>query len=115
MTLKSKTFLFEQEMKWEELGPLVKRQIMAYDKTLMVVKVHFKAGGIGEPHQHPHTQSCLVASGVFEFTVEDETRTIRPGDCVYIHPKAVHGCKCIEEGTLIDTFSPAREDFLKIQ
>jgi len=115
MVLHSKTFLFEQETAWEQLDTLVSRQIMAYDEQLMVVKVHFKTGGIGAPHRHPHTQSCFVASGVFEFTVEGDTQTIRPGDCVYIHPDALHGCICIEEGTLIDTFSPMRKDFLGIQ
>lgn len=113
--VRSKTFLFEQETEWEQLDPLVSRQIMAYNEQLMLVKVHFKAGGIGNLHQHPHTQSCFVSSGIFEFTVEGETKTICPGDCIYIQPNALHGCKCIEEGTLIDTFSPMRKDFLGLQ
>lgn len=115
MALRSNTFLLAQETEWEKLDSLTCRQVMAYDEQLMVVKVHFKEGGIGAPHQHPHSQSCFVASGVFEFTVEGGTQTIRPGDCVYIHPNALHGCKCIEEGTLIDTFSPMRKDFLAIE
>ncbi|MDF9831290.1 cupin domain-containing protein [Parabacteroides sp. PF5-6] len=112
MELRSKTFLFEEETRWEAVNENVKRQIMAYDEQLMVVKVHFATGGIGDPHRHPHTQSTFVASGVFEFTVEGETQIIRTGDCVYIHPEALHGCQCLEAGILIDTFSPARRDFL---
>jgi len=114
MELKSKTFLFEKETRWEIVNKDVTRQIMAYDEQIMSVKVHFATGGIGDPHQHPHSQSTFVVSGVFEFTVEEETQIIRPGDCVYIHPNALHGCKCIETGVLIDTFSPARKDFLGI-
>jgi len=37
---------------------------------------------------------------------------IRKGDGYYVPPHAVHGCVCIEDGTLIDVFSPMREDFL---
>lgn len=115
MNLKSSTFLFEKGMQWEEIGEGVSRQIMAYDEQLMVVKVLFEAGGIGSPHQHIHSQSTFVVSGIFEFTVEKETYRIYPGDCVYIHPNALHGCRCIEKGVLLDTFSPARKDFLEIK
>jgi len=113
MALTSKTFLFEKEIEWEKVGSGVDRQIMAYNEDLMVVKVRFSSGAIGAPHTHIHSQASYVASGKFEFTVEGETKTITTGDCVFISPKALHGCKCIEEGILIDTFSPLRSDFLE--
>ena len=37
---------------------------------------------------------------------------IEAGDGVYIQPNLLHSAICIEEGMLIDTFSPVREDFL---
>ena len=36
------------------------------------------------------------------------------GDGYYVAPDELHGCVCLEEGILIDTFSPVRADFLKL-
>jgi quercetin dioxygenase-like cupin family protein len=34
------------------------------------------------------------------------------GDSLVIPSGAVHGCLCLEEGVLIDSFTPRRDDFL---
>lgn len=113
MKQESNSFQFEHEMRWEEAGPGVVRQIMAFNDDLMMVKVKFETGAIGALHTHPHTQATYVASGVFEFTTDGETKVVRPGDGVYMKPGILHGCKCLEAGVLVDTFSPMRGDFLK--
>ena len=100
-------------MPWEPAGEGVTRQIMGYNDNMMMVKVKFEKGAAGTPHTHPHTQTTYVASGVFEFTTDGETRIVRAGDGVYMKPGAEHGCVCLEAGILIDTFSPIRQDFLK--
>ena len=40
-------------------------------------------------------------------------RLIPGGDGYYVAPDELHGCVCLEEGVLIDVFSPHRADFLK--
>ena len=112
MKYESNNFQFEAEMLWESAGEGIVRQIMGYNDNLMMVKVKFETGAIGTPHTHPHTQTTYVASGVFEFTTDGETKIVRPGDGVYTKPGILHGCICLEAGVLIDTFSPMREDFL---
>ncbi|MBA1884155.1 cupin domain-containing protein, partial [Escherichia coli] len=54
-----------------------------------------------------------VLSGIFEFTIGDEVRTVKTGDTLYMQPNIVHGCKCLEKGVLLDIFTPQRQDFLK--
>ena len=112
MKYESNNFQFEAEMLWESAGEGIVRQIMGYNDNLMMVKVKFETGAIGTPHTHPHTQTTYVASGVFEFTTDGETKIVRPGDGVYMKTGILHGCICLEAGVLIDTFSPMREDFL---
>ena len=112
MENESNKFQFGSEIKWEDAGAGVKRQIMAYNDNIMMVKVRFEEGAIGIPHTHPHTQATYVASGVFEFTTDGETEIVKAGDGVYMKPGVLHGCKCLEAGMLIDTFSPIRKDFL---
>ena len=101
-------------MAWENPGPGIKRQIMAYDGQLMMVKVHFEKGAVGTMHAHYHSQATYVASGRFELKIGDKTEVIGPGDGYYVAPDELHGCVCLEEGVLIDTFSPVRADFLGI-
>ena len=113
MKTRSKTFQIEDEMVWQEAGQGVRRQIMGYDGQLMMVKVQFEKGAVGTAHSHYHSQSTYVASGKFEVTIGDEKAVLSAGEGYYVEPDVLHGCVCLEAGTLIDTFSPVREDFLK--
>ncbi len=114
MTTRSETFQIGAEMPWENPGPGITRQIMAYDGQLMMVKVHFEKGAVGTLHEHYHSQATYVASGKFELTIGTEKRVLVEGDGYYVAPDLIHGCVCLEEGVLIDTFSPVRADFLKL-
>ncbi|MCM1070877.1 MAG: cupin domain-containing protein [[Clostridium] fimetarium] len=113
MKTKSAVWQFEKGTEWETVGDGVRRQIMGYDGQLMLVKVHFQKGSVGAMHEHYHSQVTYVVSGKFELTIGDEKRVIEAGDGYYVAPDVLHGCVCLEEGILIDTFSPMRQDFLK--
>ncbi len=113
MKTRSKTFLLESEMEWENPCPGIKRQIMGYDGQLMVVKVHFEKGAVGQLHEHFHSQATYVASGKFEVEILGEKKVLGAGDGFYVAPDEIHGAVCLEDGILIDVFSPHREDFLK--
>lgn len=108
----SDKFISCKSLEWEELGGGVSRKFLGWDKQIMMVKVKFEKGAEGSPHQHYHTQSTYCAKGKFEFMIGEEKRIIEAGDGVYIEPNSIHGALCLEEGILIDVFSPVREDFL---
>jgi quercetin dioxygenase-like cupin family protein len=93
--------------------PGVTRQVLAQTPDLMVVAFHFAhEGATGRLHRHPHVQSTYVAAGRFRFTVADRVTEIGPGDALVIPGDTDHGCLCLAPGTLIDTFTPRRDDFL---
>lgn len=94
-------------------GNGITRQLVGYDDNIMMVKVMFEKGSVGTPHTHSHAQTTYIISGKFEFTIGDTTQVLEAGDGFYAKPDILHGCKCLEKGELIDTFSPARADFLK--
>ena len=87
------------------------RKMGAYNDNLMVVEVHFEAGTTAPLHHHHHEQITYVMSGKFEFTVGAKVYTVGPGDSLYKEPNIEHGATCIEAGTLLDVFTPHREDF----
>jgi quercetin dioxygenase-like cupin family protein len=94
-------------------GENVTRQVLADDPALMTVAFRFAAiGAIGALHSHPHVQSTFVQSGRFRFTVADRSFEVGPGDAFVVPSHAEHGCVCLEPGTLIDGFTPRRDDFL---
>ncbi|MGY0035594.1 hypothetical protein [Pedobacter sp. NJ-S-72] len=45
-------------------------------------------------------------------SIGEEKKILKKGDGFYAPPHEMHGCVCLEEGILIDVFSPHREDFL---
>jgi quercetin dioxygenase-like cupin family protein len=108
----SDNFLPESKLPWKDLGGGVIRQVVGYDKNITLVKVKFVKGAVGIVHQHFHSQCSYIACGSFEVSIKGEKKVLRPGDSFYVEPDALHGVVCLEEGMLIDAFSPARQDFL---
>jgi quercetin dioxygenase-like cupin family protein len=109
----SKThFIKDSDIEWEILDESCKRKIMAYNDDLMIVKVHFKKGGIGAIHQHIHSQGSYVESGVFEVIIGDEKKILQQGDVFFAPPDTDHGVIALEEGVLVDSFNPMRSDFI---
>jgi quercetin dioxygenase-like cupin family protein len=78
----------------------------------MMVCLRFLKGAVGALHHHVHRQVSYVESGSFEITIDGKTTTLQKGDCFFVSPNLVHGVVALEDATLIDIFTPAREDFL---
>lgn len=97
----------------EDLGGGLKRQMLGYNDELMAVKIWFDEGITAYSHAHRHSQVTYVVEGEFHFTIDDETKIMKAGDSCYIPPNAQHGATSPTGGILIDTFSPARLDFLE--
>lgn len=110
---KGKQFIVDADIPWQDLGGGLKRKIMSYDETMMMVKIEFEKDGIGAMHKHVHTQMSYVESGVFEITIGDKKQLLKAGDGYYIPSNVMHGAVCKEPGVLIDLFTPMREDFVK--
>ena len=95
-----------------DADPGVTRQVLADHPDMMVVAFRFKRDAEGKLHNHAHVQSTFVKSGRFRFSLEGEEAEYGPGDSFVIPSNAVHGCVCLEAGTLVDCFTPRRDDFL---
>ncbi len=100
------------EQKPIDLGGGVTRRVLSHDAQLMAVEVAFKAGAEGAVHTHPHTQMSYVLSGRFLYTVEGEGVELAPGDSIVVPSGLPHGTVCLEAGTLLDVFTPMRQDFI---
>ena len=109
-----RAFFPDGEIESDVLDPgKVSRKVRAYGERIMLVEVSFAVGGIGPEHEHPHEQASYCLAGEFGFTIGRETRTLLPGDSVFVPGGVRHGTECVAEGRLLDAFSPRRDDFLK--
>jgi len=110
---REQTFVRTAEVPWESVGEGVRRQILGHGPDLMMVRVEFRRGAVGAVHHHPHRQVTYVAAGRFEASVDGATRLLEAGDCFYVAADRPHGVVALDDGTLIDVFTPARADFLR--
>lgn len=111
-TPKNQVWNFNTEIDAEKAGEGVQRKILSYTDELMCVENHFEKGAVGALHHHPHTQITYVVSGKFEFTIDGVKKVVAAGDSMLKKDSVEHGCVCLEEGILLDIFSPMREDFV---
>ncbi|WP_330998941.1 cupin domain-containing protein [Mangrovicoccus algicola] len=108
-----RNFFYGKDHELEDLGGGIRRRMAAFNDNAMCVEVHFDTGAVAALHSHPHEQISYVVSGVFEFEIGGEKKIVRAGDTTYKQPGIEHGATCLEEGMLLDFFTPHREDFVK--
>lgn len=107
-----KVFVEDNEVDWTPVAEGVTRKVMVFDDKVMLVRVKFEKDGVGSLHQHYHSQVTHVESGSFEVNIDGEKKILHAGDAFYIPPNIKHGCVCLQDGVLIDVFSPMREEFV---
>ncbi|MBV7397139.1 cupin domain-containing protein [Mameliella sediminis] len=107
-----KNYFPAKETRVFDAGGGLTRKVGAHADNAMVVEVRFETGTVAARHHHPHEQITYVISGKFEFTIGDDTYIVSAGDSLYKQPNIEHGATCLEAGTLLDIFTPRREDFL---
>lgn len=110
--LKGEPFIISAQIEWDKVDNGVERKIIGYDDEVMMVCVRFEKGAIGSLHHHVHRQISYVQAGSFEVTIDGRKKVLNQGDCFFVAPDLVHGVLALEEGMLVDVFTPARQDFL---
>ncbi|MCW2241009.1 cupin domain-containing protein [Azospirillum canadense] len=105
-------FVMDEAVAWQDLGDGVRRKILGHNDAMMMVRVEFETGAIGPLHRHPHVQCAVVEKGSFDVTIEGRTQRLGVGDGYMVPSNALHGVVALEPGTLLDIFTPPREDFL---
>ena len=107
-------YFLNDDAPWTELGDGIRRKIVGHTPELMSVLVQFDKGAVGTAHAHDvHDQIAYVVSGSFEAEVGGQKRVLRAGDAFIAAHLTQHGVVALEAGsTLLDQFSPRREDYL---
>ena len=105
-------WVFHDETIPEETNAGVIRRVLAYSKDAMCVESTFKKGAAGLLQCHPQTQITYVASGSFECEIGGVRKILHAGDSMLKQGEVVNGCTCLEDGVLLDVYTPMHEEFI---
>jgi quercetin dioxygenase-like cupin family protein len=101
-----------QTEQWQAAEPGVRRRILEAQGRLMLMEVEFEANAAGYEHSHVHEQISYCIAGRFEYSLDGRSQLLSAGESIYVPSGVRHGAKALEAGTLIDVFTPVREDLL---
>lgn len=96
---------------WVEMRPGVRRRILADGQAMMQVQIDFDPGAVVPTHQHMHEQISYVLSGSMRFTIDGQDVILNAGESRQIAGNVPHSATALLASTLVETFSPPREDF----
>lgn len=91
--------------------PGLVRRTLVDGGTLMICEFTFDANIRIPDHAHVHDQVGYVVSGRVAMTIAGETFELGPGDTYHAPSNVRHSALTLEPTVIVDTFSPAREDY----
>lgn len=65
-------------------------------------------------HHHRQEQIVHVVTGRIQLIVAGAPHELAGGESFYLESNVPHGVEAIEDSTVIDTFSPPRDDYLAL-
>ncbi len=78
------------------------------------MRAELEAGSRMPEHQHPQEQIVHIIKGRLRLLVADGPHELATGESFYLGSNVPHGVETIENTTVLDTFSPPREDYLAL-
>lgn len=102
------------ENPWIEICPGIRRRTIAHGASMYQMLAELEAGSRMPAHQHPQEQIVHLLTGRARLMVEGVPHEMRAGDSFYLASNVSHGIETLEATTVLDTFSPPREDYLAL-
>jgi len=100
-----------EEMSTPEPG--LRRQVMSYSPSMMLVRHTMKKGWVGTRHSHPDGQMVYIVSGGIRFEHPGGTFDVGPGDCFLVPGGVEHQASALSDSEVLDIFTPMREDYAR--
>jgi quercetin dioxygenase-like cupin family protein len=91
--------------------PGLRRQVMSYSPSLMLVRHRMEKGWAGAQHAHPHEQMVYVVSGHLVFESPAGKFEARTGDSFLVPGGVPHQATALADSEILDVFTPYREDY----
>ena len=97
-----------------EICPGITRRTVTSGKTMYQMRAMLTAGSRMPAHSHPQEQIVHILEGKMRLIVDGVPHELSTGDSFYLAANVPHGVETILPTHVLDTFSPPRDDYLKI-
>ena len=99
---------------WIDIAPGIRRRTVTHGATMYQMLAKLAAGSRMPEHKHPQEQIVHIIDGRMKLIVAGVAHELKRGDSFYLAGNVPHGVETIEETTVLDTFSPPRDDYIAI-
>lgn len=89
----------------------LRRQVMSYSPSMMLVRHRMRGGWVGARHSHPHEQMVYIVSGHIVFEHPRGKFDAKTGDSFLVAGGVEHQASALEDSEVLDIFTPYREDY----
>ncbi len=97
-----------------EICPGITRRTVAHGQTMYQMIATLADGSRMPPHQHPQEQIVHILEGRMRLIVEGVAHELSQGDSFYLASNIPHGVETLAPTRVLDTFSPPRNDYLRL-
>lgn len=99
---------------WIHIAPGIRRRTITTGATMYQMRAELEAGSRLPEHHHPQEQIAHVLSGRMRLIAAGVPHELGAGESIYLGSDVPHAVETIEKTTVLDTFSPPREDYLAL-
>jgi quercetin dioxygenase-like cupin family protein len=89
----------------------LRRQVMSFSPSMMLVRHRMRKGWVGARHSHPHEQLVYIVSGHLIFEHPGGRFEAKTGDSFLVSGGVEHQASVLEDSEVLDVFTPYREDY----
>ena len=104
----------DSEQRWIDITPGIRRRTLVTGKTMYQMRAELAAGSQLPEHHHPEEQIAHILCGRIRLIVAGVPHELGVGESFYIGGNVPHAVETLEDTTVLDTFSPPREDYLAL-
>ena len=95
----------------EQINSSISRRYISADR-FTVARFDLKRGGVVPEHAHENEQFTIVLSGALRFHLEGTAVLVKSGEALQIPSGLAHEAEVVEDASVIDIFSPVRQDWI---
>jgi quercetin dioxygenase-like cupin family protein len=99
------------DMPVEHLNPLVDRQFVAGEKS-MLARLILRKGCKVPLHSHENEQITYILEGALKFSLQGKEIVVRAGEILVIPSNLPHSAEALEDTVDLDVFCPPRADWI---
>lgn len=89
----------------------LRRQVMSYSPSMMLVRHRMRKGWVGAKHSHAHEQMVYIVTGHIVFEHPGGRFDAKTGDSFLVAGGVEHQASALEDSEVLDIFTPYREDY----